>query len=202
MRQTGVVTEETLRDVDWYGEELGSDVTRERTLFVDGDLTEVITRGATFVDCTFRNVRFNVSRHHASAFLRCTFSRCNFFEARFEGCKLTGSRFEACDFALLKVERGDWSFTDLSGATLEGARFEEVRLRESDLTHARCARACFVACDLSGSSFHGADLTDAVLTGSDLAGLDPLSAKLAGAVVDPRQAEQIVGALGLTVVPG
>ena len=196
------MTGQELRGADWWGEDLGSDVDHERVLFADGDLSEVTTRGARFVGCTFRNVRFNVSSHHASAFVNCAFVGCNFFDARFEGCKLTGSTFESCELALLKVERGDWSFAGFTGATLEGVSFEDVRLRETDLTRARCARASFLGCDLSGSSFEGADLTDAVLTGSDLTGLDPRTTKLAGAVVDSRQAEQIVTALGLTVVPG
>ena len=83
-----VVCERSIRDEDWYGEQLtGSAYTRCQ--FHHVDLTEAVSRGAVFTECTFGNVAFNASQHTDSAFLRCTFRRCNFFEAQFTGCKLT-----------------------------------------------------------------------------------------------------------------
>lgn len=192
-------TTTTVNGEDWYGRELDGQEF-DGVLFLDVDLTEAVTKGATFTGCTFRGVAFNVSRHTSTAFVNCTFTRCNFFEARFTGCKMIGSMFDGCSFDLLTVDGGDWSFTGLPGAALQGARFSGVRLRETDLTHARCAKSAFLDCDLSASWFHGADFTDANLVGSDLSGIDPLSTTLTRATVDERQAAAIVEALGLQVV--
>jgi len=184
---------------DWYGRDL-SGQTFERTLFVDLDLTEATSSGAVFTECTFRGAKFNASRHEETAFLNCTFAACNFFDARFVGAKLTGSMFDGCEFPLLKVEGGDWSFVGLPGAALERTEFIGVRMREVDLTHARCAEATLSHCDLSASWFHGADFSQATLTGSDLTGLDPAEAQLRGAFIDEHQAVQLAEAMGLRVI--
>ncbi|MFD0891757.1 pentapeptide repeat-containing protein, partial [Streptosporangium algeriense] len=123
---------------DWDGREM-VDETYHRVLFQDVDMTEVADRGSTFEECTFASVRFNVSTHESVRFLNCTFRRCSFFDATFTDCKLTGSMFDACDYGLLKVKGGDWSYVGLPGADLRGSVFEEVRLREADLTGARLA---------------------------------------------------------------
>lgn len=47
-------------------------------LFVDCDFSEMTTAGATFDECTFRNVRFNASVHTGTAFtnrVRCASGR-------------------------------------------------------------------------------------------------------------------------------
>ena len=147
-----------------------------------------------------KGVKFNASRHEGSAFLNRTFTACSFLDARFVGTKMTGSMFDRCEFALLQVESGDWSFVGFPGAALKGASFIGVRMREADLTFARCAKATLSHCDLSASWFHGADLSEATLTGSDLAGLDPVETTLKGAYIDDHQAVQLAEALGLRVI--
>lgn len=94
--------ERTFRREDWYGEEF---IGRRfvRCEFHEIDLTESVTRGATFTDCVFGNVRFNASKHFQSAFTGCSFKRCNLFDAEFTGCKLVGSRFEECSMRPLRV---------------------------------------------------------------------------------------------------
>jgi uncharacterized protein YjbI with pentapeptide repeats len=79
---TEPVQGETYRGEDWYGEEL---VNRKYLMcvFDNIDLTEAGTRGCEFIECSFSGIRFNASRHTDSAFLRCTFTRCNLFEAEF-----------------------------------------------------------------------------------------------------------------------
>ncbi|GIH98749.1 pentapeptide repeat-containing protein [Planobispora takensis] len=200
-REHGVpapATESTISGEDWDSEDL-ADRSYERVAFIDVDMTEATSRGAVFTECTFRNVRFNASTHTESAFLNCTFTRCAFFDATFTDCKLVGSVFDGCTFELLKVSGGDWSYTGLSGAGLLGVSFGDVRMREADLTGARCERATFRGVDLSGAWLHGADLTRCDLRGSDLSAVDPLNVTLKGAVVDLAQAVTIATVLGLDV---
>jgi fluoroquinolone resistance protein len=189
----------TIAGEDWYGREL-ADVTHERIRFMDVDFTEVVSVGAVFSECTFRNVKFNASRHERAAFLNCTFVGCNFFDARFERSKFTGSLFDSCEFPLLRVDGGDWSFTGFPGAALEKVVFEGVRMRETDLTFARCSGATFAGCDLSGSWFQGANFGGATLTGSDLGDLDPRTVELQGAFIDGQQAVRLMETMGLRVI--
>jgi fluoroquinolone resistance protein len=191
-------TSATVRGEDWYAREI-FDEEFSGVRFVDVDLTEATTRGAVFTDCVFENVKFNVSKHEATAFVNCTFRRCNFFDTSFTGCKVIGAVFDACEFGIMRAAGGDWSFSGFPRADLEGVEFTAVRLRETDLTHAKCARSTFSGCDLSGSSLHGADFSGADLRGSALGDLDPLTVTLRGAIVTAEQAVAIVAGLGLVV---
>jgi uncharacterized protein YjbI with pentapeptide repeats len=190
-----------IRQADWYGEDI-SGQEHPRVAFVGVDLTEVTDDGAVFTDCTFRDCRFNLSRHTDAAFVNCTFTGCSFFEASFTDCKLVGSRFERCSFDLLRVSGGDWSFVGLRGAVLAKASVVGARMREADLTGARCTQATLRDVDLSGAELHQADLSGADLRGSDLSALDPRTVELAGAQIDVAQAVVLVTAWGLTVRPG
>src|SRR5688500_6161714 len=100
--------DKTIGAAEWDTLEL-SGARYRRVLFQDVDMTELVDHGSTFEECTFGNVRFNVSEHTDAQFLNCSFIRCSFFDATFRGCKLTGSVFDSCTYGLLKVEGGDWS---------------------------------------------------------------------------------------------
>jgi uncharacterized protein YjbI with pentapeptide repeats len=109
-------TESEIRQADWYGEDI-SGQEHTRVAFIGVDLTEITDDGAVFTECTFRDCRFNLSKHTDAAFLNCTFTGCSFFDATFTDCKFVGSMFDRCTFDLMTVERGDWSFVGLPGAS-------------------------------------------------------------------------------------
>ncbi|MEU0466018.1 pentapeptide repeat-containing protein [Amycolatopsis sp. NPDC006131] len=190
-------TGSTVTGQDWEGAHLSGE-RHERVAFVRADLSEAVTEGAVFTECTFRDSRFNASRHTGAAFLNCTFTGCSFFDATFTDCKTTGSMFDRCTFDLLTAEGGDWSFTGLPGADLRRASFSGVRLREADLTGARIGGTVH-RCDLSGAWLHAADLSGCDLRGSEITGLNPLETKLAGATIDPEQALVLASALGVRI---
>jgi fluoroquinolone resistance protein len=192
------VLDRSIRDEDWYGKQLtGSAYTRCQ--FHHVDLTEAVSRSVVFTECTFDTVLFNASRHTDSAFLRCTFRRCNLFEAQFAGCKLIGSVFVECTLRPLTVTGGDWSFVGLSDADLRGVEVRGARMREVDLSGADCRQAAFTGADLSGAQLRGTKFGGCDLRGSDVSAIEPRSADLAGAVIDQVQAVLIARALGLEV---
>ena len=192
------VESETFSGNDWYAEELDRKDYVDCEFF-DIDLTEATVRGCTFTSCHFANVRFNASKHLASAYVGCSFVECNFFDATFTGCKLTGSSFRDCALRPMRVSGGDWSFVVLAGADLIGDRFEEVRMRETDLGHAKCAKSRFTDVDLVGAILEGADFAKADLRGSDLPEFDPPTVGLCGAIVLPEQAMFIAQLLGVQI---
>ncbi|GAA1772049.1 pentapeptide repeat-containing protein [Luedemannella helvata] len=193
-----VIEGETFRDLDWYGEEF-EDRAYERCFFFDVDLTEAVSRGARFEECSFGNVRFNASRHTDSAFLRCVFTRCVFFEAEFTGCKLVGSRFVECELRPLRADGGDWSFVGLAETDLRGVSLTGLRMREVDLSGANCEGATLTGLDLTGAELRGARLDRSDLRGSDLSTLDPLAVTRAGARISAEQAVVIAMALGFAI---
>lgn len=193
-----VTTETEIADADWEGEDL-SGQEHERVLLRSVDLTDAVSRGASFVQCTFRECRFNGSKHVGTGFVNCTFDRCAFFDTTFEDCKMMGSRFQRCSLDLLVAKGGDWSFVGLAGADLRRASFRDLRMREADLTAARADGGRLRGTDLSGALWQRASLVGTDLRGSDLSSLDPTSVTLAKAIIDPDQAITVALALGLDV---
>lgn len=193
-----MIADQTFRNEDWYAEEfVGRQYTR--CTFLDVDMTECSSRGTVFEECTFGNVKFNVSKHADSAFTACTFTRCKLFDAEFSGCKLLGSVFKECSVRPIRVLGGDWSFVGLAGADLRGSTFQAVRMREVDLTKANCSGGAFTDVDLSGAQLHGCDFTGSDLRGSDITALDPLNVECRGTIIGPEQAALVARALGFEV---
>nr|MDT0658527.1 pentapeptide repeat-containing protein [Micromonospora sp. DSM 115978] len=200
MRAVSVRTVTELRHADWECRDITGE-THERVAFYGVDLTEAVSSGASFTDCTFNDCKFNASEHSSSAFVNCVFTGCSFFDATFTSCKLVGSTFVRCTFGLFKVSGGDWSFVSLAGADLEKASIVSARMREADLTGAKLVGAAIQHVDLSGASLARANLTKADLRGSDLSTLDPLTAELRDAVIDADQAFTVATTLGLLIHP-
>jgi uncharacterized protein YjbI with pentapeptide repeats len=191
-------TDATIAGADWYGRRLDRE-RFQRTLFVDLDLTEATGTGSVFEECTFRRARFNASVHDGAAFVNCTFVSCNFFDSRFSGCKFVGSMFDGCQFDHMQVVEGDWGFTGLPGADLRRVSFLRTRLREADLTGARCQGGSIRDADLSGAWLHGADFSGCDLRGSDLGALEPATARLKGAIITIDQTIVVAEALGFDI---
>lgn len=191
-------TTETITSLDWYGQVL-SNQKYERALFVDLDLSEAQSRGAVFNECTFRRARFNGSTHQSSAYINCTFISCNFFDSKFIDSKFVGSMFNDCQFHHMRVADSDWAFVGLPGADLEKASFLRTRLREADLTGARCHGSSVRESDLSGAWLHSADFTKCDLRGSDLSALDPKETQIKEAIINLDQTLMIAENLGFDV---
>jgi uncharacterized protein YjbI with pentapeptide repeats len=158
-----------LRDLDWYGEDLGA-VAYSDVTFVDVDLSETITRGASFERCVFHNCRFNASTHINTAFVSCELRRCNLFDVILDGCKLTGSELIECTLRPMAVRSGVWRGVTIRRGSLTGLELDGLDLRDADLSLS----------DLTGSSLRGADLSGAVLRETNLNGVDLRGANLTG----------------------
>ena len=169
-----IVRGERFTREDWYARDLGAGEFVD-CAFVDCDLTEVTSTGATFDRCEFRGVQLNASTHERSRFTGCLFAHTSFFTATFRGCKLTGSEFVDVTLRPITVEGGDWSYVQLRGADLRGLVLAGINLQEADLSEANLHRA-----SLAGSNLGRATLRSANVTGADLAGADLVGVDLAG----------------------
>lgn len=150
-------------------------------------------------------------------------------QSRLPHARFTDVRLEACDFSGANLEHAHLRRTELRGCRLLGtqfidARLEDVLLYEGNAEGVVFARATFKLarfenCRLTQASFEGADLTDVVFSGCDLTQANFLGAKLSGAdlrgsvinqllvgmrelqgaIIEPAQAVQMAGLLGLVV---
>jgi len=195
---TDATTDVTVTGEDWSGRDLAAGAFT-RVAFVDVDLTETRSDGATFTECTFRRAQLNVSVHANAAFVNCRFVGCAFFDARFTDCKLVGSTFERCTFDSLQVGARHRDERPVAADDLRTASFVGVRMREADLTGARCQGATLRHVDLSGAALQGAQLSRCDLRGSDLSAVEPEQVALRGAIVTYEQALAIAAALGLDI---
>ena len=191
---------QTVSGEDWYGRDLSGQRFVDCS-FLDVDLSETTSTGASFERCRLAGVRLNASRHEGSGFVQCTFERTSLFDAVLVGCKLLGSRFTRCSLRPLEVRGGSWSFVQLAGAELGGLEMYDVTLVEADLTEADLTGATLRNCDLSRAELRGARLDGADLRGTALYGVDPNGPRWAGARLDLAQAATLVEALGAVVEP-
>ena len=143
--------------------------------------------------------------------------------------RLVDVQVEASDLSGADWEKSHWRRVELIGCRLLGsqmleAHYEDVLFRDCNLEGAVFASAIFKLarfekCVLRGASFESADLTGVVFLGCDLANAELLGSQLVGAdfrgslinglragakelkgaIIDPSQAEQVVGLLGITV---
>src|SRR4051812_9081530 len=183
---------------DWYARDLGAGEFVE-CAFVDCDLTEVTSSGATFDRCEFRGVQLNASTHERSRFTGCLFAHTSFFTATFRGCKLTGSEFVDVTLRPITVEGGDWSYVQLRGADLRGLVLAGVNLQEADLSEANLHRASLADSNLGRATLRSANVTEADLAGADLVGVDLAGLSWRGTRIDGLQAQLIAESLGAVV---
>jgi len=86
-----------------------------------------------------------------------------------------------------------------SSTTFKAARFEKCILRGVSFEGADLTSVVFHQCDLTNVDLSGSKLVGADFRGSILDEMRASAKELAGAVIDPTQAVQVVGLLGLTV---
>ena len=146
-----ILDRQTDYDLEWVEREAEdehfdgdlSDLVMERCRFTRCSfhgvrLSDARIAGSTFDTCDFTAARLDGATLSRSGFLNCTFRLARLFGATFDECKMTGSGFEEADLAAIKVDGGDWSFTDLSGRMLtsldlKGVRFADANFAFADL---------------------------------------------------------------------
>jgi uncharacterized protein YjbI with pentapeptide repeats len=141
---------------------------------------------ARFESCDLNNASWRRARLASSSYRGCKLTGSNFEDVgqlglSFEDCLLIGADLRRMSFRKAKLAGLDFSDADLSGCDFREAVFEAGgSLRDAHIKDTR---------------FDHADLREA-----DLGGLKLANAKLfVGATISPRQAAELVGALGLNV---
>ncbi|HLF27654.1 MAG TPA: pentapeptide repeat-containing protein [Anaerolineae bacterium] len=152
---------------------------------------------------------------------RTRLSKLRLIDVRFETCDMAGAEWERAHFRRVEVvgsrlvgaKLAEASLTDTLikacnaefalfwSATFKAARFEQCVLREASFVGANLAGVVFHQCDLSHADLRETQLAGADFRGSTIAGMQVGVKELQGAIIDPAQAAQIVGILGVVVKP-
>lgn len=190
---------------------------------------EALADHASFTRCLLQDARFDAQAADDILFEQVIGRRLGFNQAQVSLAQLLDARFDACDFAgsewakahmlrvewigcrlmgtrILEAQIEDVLFQKCNGdlarfwsSACKGVWFDQCTLREASFEGCDLSGAIFRRCDLSNADFRGAKLGGADLRGSTIAGMQVGIKELQGAIVDPAQAVQIVGLLGITV---
>lgn len=176
-----------------------------------GDFTGQTAGDVLFEQVMFRRTSFNGStlmaprlfdvRAEVTDFSGVDWKKARFRRVEFVECRLLGTQ-------LLEAALDDVVFTQctlesavFASAAFKAACFEDCLLRGALFEDADLRGVTFRRCDLTQADLRGAHLRGADLRGSIIDGLKAGPGEMQGAVIDPTQAVQVAGLLGLTVKP-
>jgi uncharacterized protein YjbI with pentapeptide repeats len=191
-----------------------------QTLEDHGDYSLLALAGCDFAHQAASGVLFEQVHFRRAAFTGTRLVRLRLADTRAEVCDLSGASWEKArlrraEFAgcrllgiqLLEAQLEDVVFREcvLEGAvfvsaTFRAVRFEKCNLRGASFEEADLTGTVFAQCDLTNASLRDSKLHGADWRGSTLNGLQASARELEGVIIDPAQAVQVVGLLGITVL--
>ena len=181
------------------------------TAFTGLELADVVADGTVFENVAFRSCTFE----------RVNLSNCTFTDVLFSGC-----RFVRCDLGRSWLNRVDFrscsapglsflkgrltgvslvdsqlAYADLSETTVDQLVASETKLSEASFHATKLRHLALDRCDLSRATFFRTSLSGVDLSTCDISGLRVSSdlRELRGAVIDPDQAAELMGLLGIKI---
>ncbi len=165
----------------------------------------LVIERTTFQRVLFNQTQLTYSRDVDVQFEVCDLSGSNWEKAHFQrvvftGCKIFNAQFlEAIvEQVIFKECTGHRSVFALS--KLKKTRFEKCDLKEASFVEADLRKTVFQECDLTKADLRGAKLAGADFRSSTIDRLQANPADLAGILIEPTQAIQVVGMLGIKVL--
>jgi uncharacterized protein YjbI with pentapeptide repeats len=152
--------------------------------------------GSTLTEPRLFDVRAEVTDFSGADWKKARFRRAEFIECRLLGIQLLEATLEDVVFTKCTLESAVFA-----SAVFKAARFEACLLRGALFEEADLRGVVFHRCDLTHADLRGADLRGADLRGSVIDGMKVGPKEVQGAIIDPVQAVQVAGLLGLTVKP-
>lgn len=169
------------------------------------NFTGAMLSGTSWLSCRAALVAFAAADLSDAQFVGCDLNNANLrgsnlSEASFRSCKLTGADLSETRGLSTAVEEtllvhARWPGHSFRGQTLVRVDFGGADLRQCDFRQATFEDSSLRDARLDGARFDGADLR-----GADLGGLRLSDAgRFRGAMVSRRQAESLLGELGLKI---
>ncbi len=190
-------------------------------VLIEDGVEECIVKGQTVDGGSYSGTRFRNVTFRNCRFTRTSFARCEFSRVTFEGCDLSGSDLTESYWDHSRWEEGKGVGIRMSDAYFADTVLEDCNLRYADLSRGKWKGGALCRCDLQEGFFSECKLTRFTLSGCDLtrtevmrtplAGLDlsdstiddircsDTLAELRGALIDPMQAVEIAGRIGIKI---
>lgn len=173
-----------------------ADVAADGTVFEN-----VVFRSCTFErvnlsNCTFTDVLFSGCR-----FVRCDLGRSWLNRVDFRSCSAPGLSFLKGRLSGVSLVDSQLAYADFSETTVDQLAASETKLSEASFHATRLRRLALERCDLSRATFFRTSLSGVDLSACDISGLRVSSdlRDLRGAVIDPDQAAELIGLLGIKI---
>ncbi len=168
-----------------------ADVVFEQVALRRGSLARTVFAAPQLAD-----VRAEVTDFSGADWKRARLRRVEFYECRLIGVQWLEVQLEDVVFRGCTLESAVFA-----SAACKRVRFERCLLRGAMFDGADLSGVTLYGCDLTGADLQGANLRGADLRGSVLDGLRISARDVQSAIIDPTQAVQVAGLLGLTVKP-
>jgi len=186
------LNEKSYENVDFSREEIEmEDITQikfTKCTFRWTDFTEVsVIYGCSFDTCDFSNARLNGVNMKNTAFLSCRFAGASFFAVKLENCKMMGSDLMNTDCALLQIEGGDWSYTNLRNLSFQKQDLCGIRFLGADLTGCRFNQCKMNDCEFDEASVHDTSFYKSDIRNSSIASLNLFEINFKQALLDLEQ---------------
>jgi uncharacterized protein YjbI with pentapeptide repeats len=178
-------------------------------IFAQSELVGQTAQGVTFDTVRFEHVRLSGMVLGAPHLRDVYFDTCDFAEAVWDKAQM--ARVAVVDSRLVGFKASeariqDAFFKECNGtlalfwsSTFKAARFQSCVLREASFYEADISGVVFDHCDLRGADLRGAKVAGADFRGSQVEGMKVEGCDLRGVVIDPSQAVEFAGLLGLIV---
>jgi uncharacterized protein YjbI with pentapeptide repeats len=156
-------------------------------------------RRVIFNETNIKKLRWFDARIEKSDFTSAKWEQARFQRVEFVGCRFLGIQ-------LLEAEIENTVFTEcifdnamLISADISSVRFEKCNLQNISIESTKLSETGFHNCDLTHAIFGRTKLSGTDLRGSILNGMQIDAQEMQGAIIDPSQALQVVGLLGVII---
>jgi len=162
-------------------------------------LTQLDVRNGSFHDAVLPLLQATDCRFTTTDFANCALEKAYLRRVEFIGCRLIGIQISDADLQDIRFSRCNARLARYWTSSCKAMRFEQCALEEASFVGSNLAGAVFANCDLRGADFRNTNLSGADLRGSTLTGMQVHSKDLKGAIIDPRQALELIELLGVIV---
>lgn len=173
-----------------------ADVAADGTVFENVAFRSCTFERVNLSNCTFTDVLFSGCR-----FVRCDLGRSWLNRVDFRSCSAPGLFFLKGRLSGVSLVDSQLAYADLSEASVDQLAASETKLSEASFHATRLRHLALDRCDLSRATFFRTSLSGVDLSTCDIAGLRVSSdlRELRGAVIDPDQAAELMGLLGIKI---
>lgn len=165
------------------------DITIRKAIINKVEIIESNLEKNTFMDIEFNHCNFSNTSFENSTFIRCEFNNC-----KLTGCNFIESRIDHVSFIETNMD-----YSNLSMARMENVLFENTGLRNSSFEENRIKNILLKQADLTQTQFFKTSLKEIDFSDSIIEGIIVSISDIKGAIINPLQALDLIGLMGIKI---